>query len=52
MIGGEAVGIVDDDGEVGGEAFEEGFEGGREVVMDVGGNKVGGDGFEEEGGGG
>ncbi|KAI3821020.1 hypothetical protein L1987_08576 [Smallanthus sonchifolius] len=34
------------------EAFEEGFDGGGKVGLDVGGEEGGGDGLEEEGGGG
>jgi len=48
VVGGEAVGILDDDGELGGEAVEEV----AEVVVEVGGDEVGGDGAEKEGGGG
>lgn len=45
LVGSEAIGFLDDDGELGGEAFEEG--------LDVlGWNEIGSDGSEEEGGGG
>lgn len=52
VVGSEAIGFLDDDGELSGETFEEGFEGGGEVVVDVGRNEIGDEGSEEDGGGG
>ncbi|KAK1407481.1 hypothetical protein QVD17_39097 [Tagetes erecta] len=49
VVGGEVVGVIrDDDGELGGDAVEEGFDGGGDVVVEVEWEE----GFDEDGGGG
>lgn len=49
-VGGEALEVFDDDGEVRGEAREERVEGGGEVGLEGLGDKLVGEGFEEEDG--